>query len=211
MKQPSTVLAAPQLLEAFSKNTQTDLTPVELMTLGFFVLRSGASPLQEYTLPGGFAPTYWEPDVPKIQALVADLFYNVTAEELAATMIEVENGSGNAALGQQVVARIEALGFKSIRLRPGAPADVTTIVDRTGHSHVARMLATTLSKAVIKREVPAPTAQPPSSVTPKAPSSKTHLPRTPTASAGQPAAITIVLAKDAAPRISVTVIRRGGN
>jgi LCP family protein required for cell wall assembly len=191
MKQPSVVPAAPKLLEAFAKNTQTDLTSGELMTLGLFVLRSGSNSLQEYTLPGTFAPTYWEPDVPKIQTLVADLFYDVTGEELASTTIAVENGSGNVALGPHVVARIEALGFKSVRLRPGAPADVTTIVDRTGHPHVVRMLATTLGKAVIKRTPPS-----------KTPSAKAQPPQ---------AAITIVLAKDAAPKVSGTVIRRSGN
>ena len=66
------------------------------------------------------------------------------------------NGSGSAAIDAQVVGRIQALGFKSVKLRPGAPADVTTIVDRTGRPHVVRMLASTLSKVVIKRESPKP-------------------------------------------------------
>ncbi len=182
LKQPSTVLAAPKLLEAFGKNTQTDLTPVELMTLGLFVLRSGGSPLQESTLPGTFAPTYWEPDVPKIRPLVADQFYGVTADELATTPIEVLNGSGSPALGAQVVGRIQSLGFKSVKLRPGAPVDVTTIVDRTGHPRVARMLASTLGKAVIKREPPRAKGT-----------------------------MVILLARDAAARLSGGVIPHSGN
>lgn len=207
MKQPSTVLAAPKLLEAFSENTQTDLTPAELMTLGVFVLRSGSNPLQETTLPGNFAPMYWEPDVRKIQALVADLFYGVSEEDLAGTTIEVQNGSGNTALGQQVVARIQALGFRSVRLRPGAPADVTTIIDRTDHPRVVRMVATTLGKAVIKREPPAPIV-PPSNVPP----SKVPLPKASSSKAQRPqAAITILLAKDAAPKVSGTLVHGSGN
>jgi LCP family protein required for cell wall assembly len=182
LKQPSTVLAAPKLLEAFSKNTQTDLTPVELMTLGLFVLRSGGSPLQESTLPGTFAPSYWEPDLPKIRPMVADQFYGVTAEELAATPIEVSNGSGSAALGTQVVGRIQAMGFKSVKLRPGPRADVTTIVDRTGRPRVVRMLASTLSKVVIRREPPKPKG-----------------------------VIQILLARDAVGKVSGGVVLRAGN
>ncbi len=182
LKQPSVVLAAPRLLRAFAENTQTTLTPVELMTLGWFALQIGGNPLQEQTLPGTFAPLYWEPDIPKMRTLVADLFYGVTAEDLAGTTIEVLNGSGSAALGPQVVARIEALGFKSVKLRTGAPADVTTVFDRTGHPRVVRMLATTLSKSVIRREPPAPKP-----------------------------AVTILLARDVAPKVSGGVVRRNGN
>ncbi|MBI3997699.1 MAG: LCP family protein, partial [Armatimonadetes bacterium] len=81
LKRPSTVLAAPRLLRAFAENTQTNLTPVELMALGAFALRVQGEPIQVHTLPGNFAPLYWEPDPPKVRSLVAGLFYGVTLED----------------------------------------------------------------------------------------------------------------------------------
>jgi LCP family protein required for cell wall assembly len=152
LKRPSTILDGPRLLQAFAANTQSDLNPVELATLGLFVLRAGGNPLREHTLPGFFTPTYWEPDLPKMRAMAADLFYGVTAEELASTTIEIQNGSGVPGLGWQVAARLEAVGFTSIRVRQApAPAEVTTVVDHAGRANVARMIASRLGRTVILR------------------------------------------------------------
>src|SRR3990170_2860633 len=81
LRDPSTVVAAPKLLRVVAENTQTSLTPSEMMTLGFFALRIKDEPLRMHTLPGTFAPEYWEPTTPKVQALVADLFYGVGPED----------------------------------------------------------------------------------------------------------------------------------
>lgn len=182
LKQPSTVTAAPKLLRAFAENTQTDLTPAELMTLGLFALRAQGEPLRVHTLPGGFAPQYWEPDMSKVRALVAELIYGVTPEELAGTSIEILNASGIRGLGQRVAERVTALGFRSVKVKTVAtPADVTTIIDRTGRRGIARMIASALGKPAIRRE--------------------------PTASG---TSITILVARDAARRPSASVPRRNG-
>ncbi len=152
LKEPSTVLAAPQLLQAFAQHTTTNLTSYELMALGTFTLRTRDHPLEMQTLPGTFAPLYWEPDAPKVRALVADVFYNVTLDELAALPVEVLNASGNAAVGQRVAARISALGFRSVKIRTAStPVEITTIVDRTGKG-LGKMVAVALGRVVVKRE-----------------------------------------------------------
>ncbi len=180
LKDPSTILAAPHLLQAFAQHTTTNLTSYELMALGMFALRTRDRPMEMQTLPGTFAPSYWEPDTPKVRALVADVFYNVTLDELATIQVEVLNASGNAAVGQRVAARISALGFRSVKVRTvSTPVDITTIVDRTGRKGLGKMVAVALGRAVVKREQ----------------------------AVGAPS-ITVVVARDAARTLSGSIPRR---
>jgi LCP family protein required for cell wall assembly len=180
LRRPSTVMAAPKLLRVVAENTQTSLTPAEMMTLGFFALRTKDAPLRMHTLPGTFAPLYWEPDVPKVRALVADLFYGVAPEDLTGTPIEVLNASGIPGLGRRVADRVATLGFRTVRLGTSTvTVEVTTIIDRTGRPGVARMLAAAIGKVTIKQEPPS-----------------------------DGASITILVARDAARVVSVPARRR---
>jgi len=180
LRQTSTVTAAPKLLRVIAENTQTSLTPAEMMTLGFFALRTQGEPLRMHTLPGTFAPLYWEPDVPKVRALVADLFFGVAPEDLAGTSIEILNASGIPGLGRRVADRVATLGFRTVRLGTSTTTvEVTTIIDRTGRPGIARMLAAAIGKVTIKQEPQ---------------------------SAGAP--ITILVARDAARQVSAPVLPR---
>ena len=182
LQQPSTILAAPKLMRAFAEYTQTSLTPAELMTLGLFALRAHGEPMRLHTLPGTFAPLYWEPDAPKVRALVADLFYGVTADELARTPIEILNASGVPAVGRRAADRFAALGFRTVKLKNvSTPVGVTTIIDRTGGTRIARMLAFALGKASIRQE--------------------------PAASGS---GVTVLLARDAVGHLSSQVVRASG-
>lgn len=152
LRQPSTVFAGPRLLRAFAENTQTDLTPAELATLGVFALRTKEEPLRIETLPGGFAPQYWEPDGPRLRALVADMVYGVSADDLARTVIEVQNASGVPAAGRRVADRIAGLGFRTVRVRTAVrPVAKTVIVDRGERPRVARMVGAAVGKVPIQR------------------------------------------------------------
>lgn len=155
LKDPSTILASPQLLQAFVQHTQTNLTSYELMALGIFALRTRDHPMEMQTLPGTFAPNYWEPDAPRVRAMVADIFYGVTPREIAELPVEVVNGSGSVAVGQRVAARITAMGFRSVKTRM-APTSVqiTTIVDRTGRKSLGKMVAVALGRTIVTRERP---------------------------------------------------------
>jgi hypothetical protein len=72
---------------------------------------------------------------------------------LAATGIEVLNGSGIPGLARQTAQRLERLGFRIVRVDT-APAelDATTIIDRAGRPEVTRLLAEILGRSVITRE-----------------------------------------------------------
>ena len=154
LKSASSVLNAPQLLRAFSENTQTNLTFNELITLSAFTARLDSSDLKFATLPGTNSITYWDPDSSKMRQVIAEMFYGVDASILASTQIEVLNGSGVPGLAKQMADRLQAMGFQIVRV-DNAPSvvDSTTIIDRTGRPGVARLVAEVLGRSRIKREV----------------------------------------------------------
>lgn len=157
LRQPSTLLAGPRLLGAFARNAQTDLTRAELMTLGVFAVRARGTPLRVETLPGNFAPLYWEPDPVRMRAVVADFFYGLAEEDLKALPVEVRNASGVPGLGQQAAARIRDLGFKMVTVRAAeGQAEVTTVIDRADRLRTARALASALGGFAFRQEPLAP-------------------------------------------------------
>jgi LCP family protein required for cell wall assembly len=154
LKQPSVVFAAPRLLQAFARNTQTDLAAQELMALGVFALRSvGGRPIQDFTLPGTFAPAYWEPDFAKIRPMVADLFYGVSSEALAGTPVEVMTGTGGPAIARQAAARLREVGFRAVTVRTAPEAvETTTVISRMPAPNLARLAAAALGKATLRHD-----------------------------------------------------------
>jgi len=157
LKQPSVVFAAPRLLQAFARNTQTDLSAQELMALGVFALRSvGGHPLQDFTLPGTFAPAYWEPDFSKIRPMVADLFYGVSTGDLAGTPVEIVTGTGGPAIARQAAARLRDVGFRTVTVRNAPEAvETTTVISRMQTPNLARLAAAALGKATLRHDAEA--------------------------------------------------------
>lgn len=182
LKQPSAVFAAPQLLRAFAKNTETNLSARELLALGLFARRSlSGQSLQDFTLPGTFGPAYWEPDFAKIRPMVADLFYGISAEDLAGIQVEIVTGTGGPAVASQAAARLREVGFRAVKVRTAQTSvATTTIISRMETANVARLAAAALGRAVLKHEAGAP---------------------------GAP--ITIIMARDTSGRTQGTAARRG--
>lgn len=173
LRTPATILAAPTLLRTVAEHTHTNLTMTDMITLGMFAARLDSSDVKVATLPGTFSRLYWEPDRVRLTQLLTELFYGVDPQMLAATGIEVLNGSGIPGLARQTAQRLERLGFRIVRVDT-APAllDATIIIDRAGRPEVTRLLVEILGRSVITRE------------------------------AGAGADITIVVAKDLATRTS---------
>jgi LCP family protein required for cell wall assembly len=157
LKEPATLLAGPRLLQAFVRNTETNLSPTQLVALGLFAARAGG--LETHTLPGGFAPQYWEPDFSKIRPLVAELYYGITAAELAAMPVEVVNASGTPGLGVRAAARLREVGFRQVSVRAApAPNGRTTVVVRTPRASPAYLAAAALGRASVRHQPGAPGA-----------------------------------------------------
>jgi len=153
LKSPGTVLSAPQLLRAFAENTQTNLSMTELITLGMFTSRLEGADLSFRTLPGTFGPTYWEPDHAMIRQALLEMVYGVTPQTLSATAVEVLNGSGVPGLARQTAQRLERLGFRIVRVDTAASVvPRTMIIDRSGRTEVAQLLAELLGSKDITHE-----------------------------------------------------------
>lgn len=153
LKSPSTVFSTPALLRAFVENTQTNLSMTELITLGMFTARLEGAALSFRTLPGSFGEIYWEPDPPQIRQALLEMLYGVTPQLLANTGIEVLNASGVPGLGRQTAQRLERLGFHIVRVdNAGTLVQTTTIIDRSGRSEVAQLLADLLGSKLVTRE-----------------------------------------------------------
>lgn len=152
LRSPAMLVRTPQLIRAFTENTQTNLTLKELMALGLFALRVDPDTVQTATLPGTFAPNFWEPDWPKVRATVLDMFYGVTPEMLAGTRLEVLNASGVPGLARRTAGRLERLGFRVVRIGTAEQIPQSVIIDRGGQAPVIRLLAELLGQPRIERE-----------------------------------------------------------
>lgn len=153
LKTPGVVLSAPRLLRAFMQNTQTNLSAGELMALGLFARHLGAADIHTATPPAEVGPTYVFLYDASLQELVAEMFLGVDTKTLAATTLEVLNGSGVPGLARQTAARLERLGFRIVRVETAPQlAQTTTIIDRTGRPEVARILAELLGQKPVTYE-----------------------------------------------------------
>jgi hypothetical protein len=129
------------------------MTVRELISLGVFVSRLQRSDFSFMTLPGTIGETYWVPDDERVRLALTQMFYGVTPEALAATSVEVLNGSGVPGLARLTAQRLGRLGFKVVRV-DNAPSLVstTTIIDRTGRTDVAEFLAELLGSKLVTRQ-----------------------------------------------------------
>jgi len=119
MRDPDTIWRAPQVLEAISRSTETNLRPHEMLALAWFMKNRGGSTAVTTTLPGRFGPIYWEPVPTEIRAMVLDMFYGLKADVAAETSVEVINESGVPGVARLLCERIQALGFRVTRIAAG--------------------------------------------------------------------------------------------
>jgi len=153
VKSPATLVHAPQLLRAFTQNTQTNLSIGDMISLGMFGVRLKSADIRMTTLPGWAAESDWEADRAKIRPLVAEMFYGIDRTTLASTGIEILNGSGVPGLARKTAVRLQQLGFHVVRINSvPVMANATTIIDRADRPQVAQWLADILRPSRIHRE-----------------------------------------------------------
>ena len=148
LKSPATVLlSAPRLVQAFRKNTQTNLSAGDLLTLALFVMRRSADEVHTATLPGEAGPVYVALDEAQMQRMVADWFVGMDVRTLSSAGVEVLNGSGVPGLARLTATRLERLGFRIVRIDTAPqPAKATTVISHHGRPEVARALADLLGQ-----------------------------------------------------------------
>lgn len=116
LREPQTLLRAPEILEVLRTHTQTNLTPQKILTLAWFLRSLPGDRVEMATLPGRFAPLFWDPDWQKVRALVCDWFYGIPADMVARTRVEVLNASGVPGMAREVADRLARFGFPVVRV-----------------------------------------------------------------------------------------------
>jgi len=71
MRRPSAVVAWPGVVRAVSRNTETDLTPAQMVALGRFA--KDMDQMTTETLPGSFHGSRWRPDSDEVRRMAARL------------------------------------------------------------------------------------------------------------------------------------------
>ncbi|MDR7594392.1 MAG: LCP family protein [Armatimonadota bacterium] len=159
LKEPQTWLRAPQILRAVAENTQTNLTPHEVATLGWFLSRLAPDRIRTETLPGHFAPLFWDPDPERVRALVLEMFYGLPPEQVSGTTVEVRNASGVPGTGLQAAARLQRMGFRVLRVEPDPESQpYTAVVSTRGDATLAAAVRDMLGVGAVAAR-PKPEAQ----------------------------------------------------
>ncbi|MDR7613813.1 MAG: LCP family protein [Armatimonadota bacterium] len=150
MREPQTVLRFPQLLHWFHTRTHTNLNLQKVLALGWFLRGVGTDRVRTATLPGHFAPLFWEPDEPRVRALVLEMFYGVDPQAVAQTRVEVLNASEVPGMAREVAARLARMGFPVVRvdLAP-RPRNQTAIISHRGDARLARAVRETLGTGAL--------------------------------------------------------------
>lgn len=139
MREPQTVLRFPQLLHWFRTRVHTNLDIQKVLTLGWFLHGIGTDHIRTATLPGRFAPLFWEPDEPRVRALVLEMFYGLDPQAVAQTRVEVLNASEVPGMAREVAARLERMGFPVVRVDVAPrPRNQTAIVSHRGDARLAQ-------------------------------------------------------------------------
>lgn len=156
LKEPQTWLRAPHILRAVQENTETNLTPHEVATLGWFLSRRRPEQVRRELLPGRFAPLFWEPDPDRVRALVLELFYGLRDDQVAHTTVEVRNASGVPGTGLGAAQRLRQMGFQVVRVEADPePQPVTAVISTRGDRALARAVRDILGVgATAARPVP---------------------------------------------------------
>jgi LCP family protein required for cell wall assembly len=141
LQEPDVILRAPQILRAATENTETNLTPHDMATLAWFLKRLGSDRVVTATLPGHFAPVFWEPDWAKVRPLVVEMFYGLDVQTVQSASVEVLNGSGVPGMAREVATRLAEIGFRIVRVDTAAELrDQTAVIANDGHAQLARAL-----------------------------------------------------------------------
>lgn len=125
LRQPRIVARLNRVLRVFREDINTNLTEDQLISLSLFAVRLPSGGLVRETLPGRFGQEDWLPDVSKDRKVVARMFYDVDADILAHTTVEVVVDPARRDAATDVQARLAALGMRIVRVRTAAGSGST--------------------------------------------------------------------------------------
>ncbi len=140
LRRPRIVTRIPRVLRVFREDSRTNLTQDQLITLALFGARLHPGGLIRETLPGQMGDD-WVPDIPRDREMVARIFYDVGADTLNRTTVEVVADATRRTAAAEAQARLQALGIKIVRIRTAATPGPTRVILHRGSARVAGLVA----------------------------------------------------------------------
>ncbi len=156
LRSPRVIFRMARILKVFREDVTTNLEPNQLIALAWFGARLSKGGLVRETLPGRFGDDegyegYWLPDLEKDRAAVARMFYGIDPKLLAATTVEVLNGTASWDAVTDPLARLQALGLRVLRVGAAPDAAETTVIVHRADPRVAQIVAAAVgAQQVIK-------------------------------------------------------------
>lgn len=146
LRRPRVIFRMSRILTVFREDIATNLQPDQLIALGLFGARLPKDGVIREMLPGQFGEYagYWLPDVAKIRAVVARVFYGVAPELLTNAGVEVLNATANRDAVADPVARLQSLGVRVLRISTAPDLADTTVIVHRRDPQVGRIVAAAL-------------------------------------------------------------------
>ena len=141
LRRPQIVLRAGRILRVFREDIDTNLTPEQLVALGWFAARLPKNALDRETLPGRFGASDWLPNPAEDRATILRMFYDTDAARLAQTTVDVVvSGAGRGAVSD-ALARLNALGVRLLNVGSAPPAAASALVRHGADPATAAVIA----------------------------------------------------------------------
>jgi LCP family protein required for cell wall assembly len=144
---------APDLVGIIQSSLSTDMTPVQMLSLGKLVSQIDRSKIFDLVLDANYVTPFkgsdgadlLDPNIPLIRRAITDAQRTAAHPELQAK-IEVLNGSGTVGLGQKAADYLTAQGFNVVRIAAAERSDYQSSLVQvlTQDKGAAQALATTL-------------------------------------------------------------------
>lgn len=141
LRRPQIVFRAGRILRVFREDVDTNLTPEQLIALGWFAARLPKNALDRQTLPGRFGAADWLPNPVEDRATIVRMFYGKDAAGLAQTTVEVVvSGSGRGAV-DDALARLNALGVRILKVSSAPDAATSALIRHGADPGIAAVIA----------------------------------------------------------------------
>lgn len=149
---PSNLLKLPKIIETVSQNVETDISPLQMVSLANFARQINSDDIETYMLPGEgkyiSGISYFIPD----QSQVADMIEQIFFED--SPKVAVLNGNGSSGIASKVAKELEAKGFKVVKIANADNFDyeTTTIIYPKEKKDDAQKIAQLFANAQMKEE-----------------------------------------------------------
>ncbi|MBR8838351.1 MAG: LCP family protein [Stigonema ocellatum SAG 48.90 = DSM 106950] len=163
---PTTLAELPKILDVVKEHIDTNLTVEELVALLGFGVRTNRSNMEMLMIPGRFSDSrefdssYWVPDIPRINSMMAQHFDletenapQVTNPASLRVAIQDSTGSKRANLRPLIIA-LQKAGYRNIYVAKswGEPLEVTHIVAQQGDGSSAESIRNTVGFGEVRIE-----------------------------------------------------------